>query len=72
MQKGQMVKCVKSHDASITEGKIYPVQAGYKDPDTVCGGRVCGDGFITTSDEGDEIYCAYPVCLFGEWELVDA
>ncbi|MGL5649683.1 MAG: hypothetical protein ACRDDY_17765 [Clostridium sp.] len=70
MQKGQKVKCVESYDTAVTEGNIYPVHAGYKDPDTVCGGRVLSDGFITTSDEGDEIYCMYPACLFGKWELV--
>lgn len=71
MVKDQKVKCVRSNDRNITDGKIYAILAGVGDVDHVNGGTVRDDSFIICSDAGDDIYCIYPRCLFGQWQLVE-
>ncbi|MGL5280849.1 MAG: hypothetical protein ACRC8W_03710 [Plesiomonas shigelloides] len=73
MQKGQMVKRVESYSPlSLTTGKLYPVHAVAGDEDHVCGGKVGWDCFITTSDNGNDIYCTMydEEKVWGRFELV--
>ena len=70
MNKGDVVRCVHSRDDYITEDRLYTIEAGFGDPDVVCGGTVLEDGMILTNDRGVKIYALYPECLFGVWEIV--
>uniref|UniRef100_A0AAU8HZ26 Phage protein n=1 Tax=Klebsiella phage FKP3 TaxID=3231233 RepID=A0AAU8HZ26_9CAUD len=71
MNKGDVVRCVKSRADYITEDRLYTVEAGYGDNDVVCGGTVLEHGMILTNDRGHKIYALYPECLFGAWEIVE-
>ncbi|XKX17637.1 hypothetical protein MVUOKPPV_CDS0240 [Klebsiella phage phi1_175008] len=71
MNKGDVVRCVHSRDDYITEDRLYTIEAGFGDPDVVCGGTVEQDGMILTNDRGVKIYALYPECLFGVWEIVE-
>lgn len=71
MHKGDVVRCVQPHDDSLTEDRLYTIEAGYGDPGIVCGGTVLEDGMILTNDRGNKIYALYPECLFGIWEIVE-
>lgn len=71
MNKGDVVRCVHSRDDYITEDRLYTIEAGFGDPNVVCGGTVLEDGMILTNDCGVKIYALYPACLFGVWEIVE-
>ena len=70
IKKGDSVKCINCHDGEFTAGSVYVVKAGEGDLDKVCGGIVYADGFIVTDDHGNDDYCVYPSCLYGDWGLV--
>lgn len=64
MNKGDVVRCVHSRDDYITEDRLYTIEAGYGDPDVVCGGTVLEDGMILTNDRGVKIMlCIQNACL---------
>lgn len=75
MQKGQIVKCVQSHDSSnVTVGKEYVITSGKGDKrNTFAGFTTPIDDdvrAVISDDDGDSITIVVPECAFGKWELV--
>ena len=70
LKKGDFVKCISCPDGEFTAGQKYEVKAGAGDEDTVCFGYVGVEAFIATADNGEDCYCVFPSCCYGEWEIV--
>lgn len=75
MEKGQIVKCVESHDSSnITVGKEYVITSGKGDErESFAGFTDSIDDDVRamiTDDDGDSITIIIPECHFGKWEVV--
>lgn len=71
LRSGQHVKLIKGYEENLTDGKIYIIEAGPGEEDIANGGYVGCEAFIIRSDVGLPIYCLYPQCFFGVWQIVD-
>lgn len=75
MKKGQIVKCVGSHNSNnITVDKEYVVTAGKGDERRSINGDTepfhLDSYAMITDDNGDSITIIIPECAFGKWQVV--
>lgn len=73
MKKGQRVIYLGGEDTEkyLTVGKIYEITAVKGDQDWQGDIIKKDEVFQIINNHHESIYCLYPSCAFGDWELID-